>query len=254
MFRTLLLLLLFSPPVLAQTYDRADIVRGLCQPDGCDEFAIVGADPMTETDNGTLMRTRLKTFHASHAGRKELGEEDGYVYCSQTSPAVLADQDGHTMAFFLALTPAAQSREAIRRNANYHAVYFAICHGAEAGRAAVQNPAGVAEGLGYQVSLARPKMVTLERAEDIVGMPEGGRRGDALRADSQPRPADIAALEAGRSRQERRPAELRMGSVPARAAASVPGNENVDLLAVPRRLTNQAFDALDQIGSWMLGR
>ena len=30
--------------------------------------------------------------------------------------------------------------------------------------------------------------------------------------------------------------------------------QNVDLLAVPRRLTNQAFDALDQIGSWMLGR
>jgi hypothetical protein len=251
MFRTILLLVLFSSPVLAETYNRADIVRGLCQPDGCDEFTVAGADPMIQTGNGTLMRTRLKTFHASQAGRKELGDEDGYVYCSQTSPAVLADQDGRTMAFLLALSPSAQSREAIRRNANYHAVYFAICHGPEAGRAAVQNPAGVAESLGYRVSLARPQMATLSRAEDIVGMLEGGLR-NALPAESQPRSGDIAALEDG-SRQER-PVRLRMETVPPRISPSAPGNENADLLAVPRRLTNQAVDALDQIGSWVLGR
>jgi hypothetical protein len=244
MFRALLFLVVFSSPVLAQTDNRADIVRGLCQPDGCDEFAIVEADPVAADDDGTLMRTRLKTFHASQAGREELGDEDGYVYCSRTSPAVLADQDGRTMAFFLAPTPSAPSREAIRRNANYHAVYFAICHGPEAGRAAAQNPAGVAAGLGYRVSLARPRTATLDRAEDIIGMPERRRR-EAL--PTEPRPTqDIAALEAGRYRKER-PAELRMGSVP-------PRNEDVDLLAVPRRLTNQAFDALDQIGSWVLGR
>jgi hypothetical protein len=252
MFRILLLLLLFSPPVLAQTYNRADIVRGLCQPDGCDEFAILEAASLSESDDGTLLRTRLKTFHASHAGRKELGEEDGYVYCSQTSPAVLADQDGRTMAFFLALSSSAQSREAMRRNANYHAVYFSICHGVEAGRAAVQNPAGVAEALGYQVALARARVATLERAEDVVGTP--GRRPETARADSQPRPADIVALDSARHRQERRPAEPRIEGVPPRPADSVPADENVDLLAVPRRLTNQAFDALDQIGSWMLGR
>jgi len=33
-----------ASPALAQDYNRQDIVRGLCQPDGCDEFTILAAD------------------------------------------------------------------------------------------------------------------------------------------------------------------------------------------------------------------
>ena len=133
------LLVILATPALAQTYNRAEIVRGLCQPDGCHEFAVLDAREISANQEGALLKTRLKTFHASPAGRKDLGEEDGYVYCSPTRPAILADQDGQTMAFFLAPFATSESREAVRRNGNYHAVYFAICHGLEAGRAAVQN-------------------------------------------------------------------------------------------------------------------
>jgi hypothetical protein len=63
--RLIPLVVVLSTPALAQTYDRSDIVRGLCQPDGCDEFAILGADRVATTEEGSLIRTRLKTFHAS---------------------------------------------------------------------------------------------------------------------------------------------------------------------------------------------
>ena len=35
------LALVLATPALAQTYARPDIIRGLCRPDGCDEFAIL---------------------------------------------------------------------------------------------------------------------------------------------------------------------------------------------------------------------
>ena len=93
LIRILALTLVISTPALARGYDRPDIIRGLCRPDGCDEFSVVSARPLASSEEGTLMRTRLKTFHASRNGRKDLGEEDGYVYCSRTSPAILADRD-----------------------------------------------------------------------------------------------------------------------------------------------------------------
>src|ERR687898_2829109 len=161
------LALVLSFPAMAQSYHRADIVRGLCRPDGCDEFAIVAASPQGKGGEGTLMQTRLKTFHASSRGRRELSQENGYVYCSRTKPAIIGEKGGRTMAFYLAPF-STESRETIRQNANFHALYFSICHGMEAGRAAVRNLPGVARDLGYRVALPQSQYVTLSRVEDIL--------------------------------------------------------------------------------------
>ena len=81
MLRSLIVLaLVLSTPALAQSYHRSDIVRGLCQPNGCDEFTVLRADRIAASDEGTLLKTRVRTFHASSAGRQERGEQDGYVY------------------------------------------------------------------------------------------------------------------------------------------------------------------------------
>jgi hypothetical protein len=82
MTRTLaaLALALSASPALAQDYNRQELVRGLCQKDGCDEFTILATDRIRATDEGTLFKTRLKTFRASHAGRQDRGEENGYVF------------------------------------------------------------------------------------------------------------------------------------------------------------------------------
>src|SRR3982751_6098566 len=95
--------ILSAASALAQDYDRQDLVRGLCQKDGCDEFTILAADRVRTTDEGTLFKTRLQTFHASYGGRQERGQETGYVFCSPTQPAaIMAEQNGQTMAFYLA--------------------------------------------------------------------------------------------------------------------------------------------------------
>src|SRR5215204_1435872 len=170
MTRTLVALALasFMTSALAQDYNRQDLVRGLCQKDGCDEFTILAADRIKTTEEGQLFKTRLKTFHASYSGRQDRGEENGYVFCSPTRPAIMAEQSGQTMAFFLAPFATQESRESMRKNANFHALYFAICHGREAGKAAVHNLAGVAQSHGYRVALVQSKFVPLNQAEDIM--------------------------------------------------------------------------------------
>src|SRR5215217_2542505 len=160
----------FMTSASAQDYNRQDLVRGLCQKDGCDEFTILAADRIKTTEEGQLFKTRLKTFHASHAGRRDRGEENGYVFCSPTRPAIMAEQSGQTMAFFLAPFATQESRESVRQNANFHALYFTICHGREAGKAAVHNLAGVAQNHGYRVALAQSKFMPLKRAEDVLTM------------------------------------------------------------------------------------
>ncbi len=59
----------------AQAYDRADIIQELCRPDGCDEFAILAASPLTRGGEGRLMQTRGTTFHLGSFGRRALSEE-----------------------------------------------------------------------------------------------------------------------------------------------------------------------------------
>src|SRR5215212_1895479 len=164
----LALALALAGPAAAQDYTQPNIVRGLCQKDGCDEFRVLSAEPVTSTDEGRLLRTRIQTFHASSRGRANQSQENGYVYCSRTKPAIMAEQNGQTMAFFLAPFATQESRESVRQNANFHALYFAICHGREAGKGAVHNLAGVAQSHGYRVALAQSKLVPLNRAEDIM--------------------------------------------------------------------------------------
>lgn len=118
------LALVLASPALARTYDRTEIICGLCRPDGCDEFAILAASPRAKGGEGTLLETRVKTFHASSTGRKELSEENRYVYCSKTKPAIVTEKNGRTMAFYLAPLSTQESRETIRQNANFHALYF----------------------------------------------------------------------------------------------------------------------------------
>src|SRR4051812_32830393 len=241
------LALVLATPAFAQTYARTDIIRGLCRPDGCDEFAILAASPMTKTGEGTLMQTRVKTFNASSSGRRELSEENGYVYCSRTRPAIIAEKAGRTMAFYLAPFATQESRETIRQNANFHALYFSICHGLEAGRAAVRNLPGVAQELGYRVALPQSQSVALSRVEDIL--PPESRRSAEARNETRPRPlmnmppaaspwdraVDVPADEFGEYRE----------TMPPRPQPYVVEREE-GLLAGPRRLTNRAFDALDE--------
>lgn len=246
---------LLATPTLAQTYDRADIIRGLCRPDGCDEFAILAASPLTRTGEGTLMQTRVKTFHASSTGRRELSEENGYVYCSRTKPAIVAEKNGRTMAFYLAPFSTKETRETIRQNANFHALYFSICHGVEAGRAAVQNLPGIAQDLGYRVALPQSQYVTLGRVEDILS-PES-RRSAAARYGMRPvPPTSMPPARAQRDWAADEPAdevgEYHEAMPPRPQPDGVEQEEG--LLAGPRRLTNRAFDALDEMGDWMLGR
>src|SRR3982751_915652 len=200
-----LTLALSSTSALAQDYNRQDIVRGLCQKDGCDEFTILAADRLRTTDEGTLFKTRLQTFHASYSGRQERGQETGYVFCSPTRPAIMAEQNGQTMAFYLAPFATQESRESVRKNANFHALYFTICHGREAGKTAVHNLAGVAQSHGYRVALAQSKLVPLKRAEDVIAANEPAPVEP--RRDHRPERPPVAAE--GEERRERPPVEAR---------------------------------------------
>src|SRR5215217_3392983 len=197
MIRTLVAsaLTLSAASALAQDYNRQDLVRGLCQKDGCDEFTILAADRVKTIEDGTLFKTRVQTFHASYGGRQERAQENGYVFCSPVRPAIMAEQNGQTMAFFLAPFATQESREGVRQNANFHALYFTICHGREAGRAAVHNLAGVAQSQGYRVALAHSKLVPLKRAEDVLTM--AGDTGES------------APVEARRGEHPERPVEAR---------------------------------------------
>jgi hypothetical protein len=249
------LALVLATPAFAQTYDRSHIIRGLCRPDGCDEFAILAASPLIKGGEGTLMQTWVKTFHASSSGRRELSEENGYVYCSRTKPAIVAEKGGRTMAFYLAPFSTRDSRETIRQNANFHTLYFSICHGLEAGRAVVQNLPGVAQELGYRVALPQSQYVALSQVEDIL--PPENRRPVEARNDIRPMPSTNLPPAASQrdwafDEQVDGFSEYREATPPNSQPYIVERDEG--LLAGPRRLTNRAFDALDEMGDWMPGR
>src|SRR5918993_1597609 len=106
-----ILTLLVSGPAFAQSYERADLVRGLCRKDGCDEFSILGKQAVSQTDQGTLYRTQVKTYHASNRGRVEQAEEAGYVFCSPVNPAILSEDAGQSVAFLLAPEAPKEPRE-----------------------------------------------------------------------------------------------------------------------------------------------
>jgi hypothetical protein len=177
------------------------------------------------------------------------------MYCSKTKPAIIAEKNGRTMAFYLAPFATRESRETIRQNANFHALYFSICHGMEAGRAAVHNLPGVAQELGYRVALPQSQSVALSRVEDIL--PPENRRSAEVRNETRPRPLmNMPPARAQRDWAADEPAdefgEYREAMPPRPQPDGVEREEG--LLAGPRRLTNRAFDALDEVGDWVLGR
>jgi hypothetical protein len=161
-----ILTLLVSGPAFAQSYERADIVRGLCRKDGCDEFSILDKQPISRTDRGILYRTQVKTYHASNRGRVEQAEEAGYVFCSPVNPAILSEDAGQSVAFLLAPEAPKEPRE----NTNFYALYFGLCHGVESGRMAARDWSGVAASLGYTVPRVQSRTVTLKRPEEVIAL------------------------------------------------------------------------------------
>src|SRR4051812_29944070 len=103
----------------------------------------------------------------------------------------MAEQNGQTMAFFLAPFATQESRERVRQNANFHALYFTICHGREAGKAAVHNLTSVAQSHGYRVALSQSKLLPLKRMHaakiasgartKLVMLADGARHGQDRR-------------------------------------------------------------------------
>src|SRR4028118_2295701 len=132
-------LVLLATLALAQDNSRPDIIRGLCQKDGCDEFTVLKAGRIRADEEGTLFQTRIRTYHSSSQGRVEKGEDTGFVFCSPTKQTILAQSEGKVAGFQIATAPTQECRETIRQQANYYAMYFTICHGPQAGRAAVHN-------------------------------------------------------------------------------------------------------------------
>jgi hypothetical protein len=175
-------LLVLASPALAQGYSRPEIIRGLCQKDGCDEFSVLGAERMRGDEEGTLFRTRLRTYHASSRGRAEKGDETGYVFCSATKPTILAEGNGKVAGFQIATAPTQESRESKRQQANFYAMYFTICHGADAGRAAVQNMEAVAQQYGYRSPLAKSVTVTFASPDEVFSRPAQGSTGQLERS------------------------------------------------------------------------
>jgi hypothetical protein len=167
----------------------------------------------------------------------------------------VAEKNGRTMAFYLAPFSTRESRETIRQNANFHALYFSICHGMEAGRAAVRNLSGVAQELGYRVALPQSQYVALSQVEDIL--PRENRRSAEARNDTRPVPSlSPPPAVAQRDWAVDEPADEFGAYYETMPVYPQPyGVEREEgLLAGPRRLTNRAFDALDEMGDWVLGR
>lgn len=158
-------LLLLVAPAMAQDYNRPDIVRGNCNPDGCDDFLIQQKSVVGRSADGTLYRLQIQGFKASRKGREPIGVQTGYAYCSPVRPAVIAERGDQAMAFILG--PYSTGKEP-REHATFYAMYFAACHGAEAGRDAVKNRVAVARALNYPVNLNYSRMLSLAVPEDIL--------------------------------------------------------------------------------------
>jgi hypothetical protein len=126
----------------------------------------------------------------------------------------------------------------------------------EAGRAAVQDLPGVAQNLGYHDPLTRSQYVALAWVEDVLA-PAGRPR--EVRKDLTPLPSRNPAPAPTHRGLDRAPDERADAAVehyeptlPQPSPYAVEQDEG--LLAGPRRLTNRAFEALGEVGDWMLGR
>jgi hypothetical protein len=188
---------LVAGPALAQDQSRPEIIRALCQKDGCDEFSVLKVDRIRADEEGALLQTRIRTFHSSSRGRVEKGEDTGFVFCSPTKPTILAQSQGKVAGFQIAMASTQESRETLRQQANFYAMYFTICHGPEAGRAAVHNLQGVAQQFGYRSPLAKSVMVTFTSPEEVFSKasarlaPQNVERIAPPRAQPESRTGDL---------------------------------------------------------------
>jgi hypothetical protein len=108
-------------------------------------------------------------YKASYQGRQDQGEQQGYIYCSSLKPAVIATNNSQKqIAFYLAPYGEKEPRE----TANFYAMYFAACHGVQAGNAAAdrRRRAGVAQAYGYRVGLLQSRMEPVRQAEEVMGV------------------------------------------------------------------------------------
>lgn len=186
-----------------------DMVRGLCAKDGCDEFRVTESREVRPGPDGTLRTTRVQAFHSDASGRSARKTETGYVYCSLTRPAVIAQRDGRTVAFMLAPYAEASAEER-RKRVNFVALYFAACHGPEAGRAAAQDEARIARALGYRDGAERSRTVELARAEDILrpdGAPSAGGEAGAPQRQRRDDDAESEGRRYGRFRDRPYPSD-----------------------------------------------
>lgn len=156
-------LLLLASPAMAQS----EVVRALCQKTGCDEFVVESAERVRQNHSGILMRTRIKTFVASNRGRHDMGTESGYVFCSYDRPTIIAESSGRFASVEIAPFAMLGQREQ-RAQTNFNAMYFAVCHGTEAGREAVRDVASTADELGYRTELQKPVTRSLNSPEDVL--------------------------------------------------------------------------------------
>ena len=104
----------------------------------------------------------------------------------------------------------------------------------------VRNLSGVAQKHGYHVALTRSKLATLARAEDVMAPGE-----QPATEERRPESPPVQAMRTERP----------VYREPSRRAPPAPVvEEDKGLMAGPRRLTNRAFDALDEFGDSLLGR
>ena len=149
----------------AQSYYRDDIVRGVCRRDGCDDFTIEEVRPVANYADGSLHLARIGVFHASFRGRVSRGTDEIHVLCSTSRPALVENSFGKYVAYFLA--PLGRGREP-RETINYYALYFAVCHGLEAGKLGAKDKASVAARSGYRVALDAIRSINLSAPYDVA--------------------------------------------------------------------------------------
>ena len=113
------------------------------------------------------------------------------------------------------------------------------------------------------VALAQSRLVPLKRADDVITMagdPSGQAPVQARLGEPPPERAPVEGLRERRREPPRVPPdETVRRDPPARyeqrqAPARVVEGQDEGLLAGARRLTNRAFDVLDEMGDWVAGR
>ncbi|MDT7713605.1 MAG: hypothetical protein QOG46_2458 [Pseudonocardiales bacterium] len=148
--------LLVTAAASAQDRSGDAIVRGLCHKDGCDEFAIIDRQPIADGRDGKLYRTRVRTYHASSSGRAGGGEENGFVYCSATRPAIINAPEGQPPTAFL-LAPDEQAPGSATPPISTHSISRSVTARRPAGRPrATGKPLHSRSGTGFRSSRPAP--------------------------------------------------------------------------------------------------